>query len=87
MIWHGLAGFSDLLTVTLLKGAEGGLGKVGTSPTYARLPGSLATFASCRYPKLTCDASVLEETVQEKIIPYLILRSLAGFSNLKTLTF
>ena len=30
LIWRGLAGFSDLLTVTLKKGAEGGLEKIGT---------------------------------------------------------
>ena len=30
LLWRSLAGFSDLLTVTLSKGAEGGLGKVGT---------------------------------------------------------
>ena len=30
LIWRGLAVFSDLLTLTLIKGAEGGLGKVET---------------------------------------------------------
>ena len=30
LIWRGLAGFSDLLTVILKKEADGGLGKVGT---------------------------------------------------------
>ena len=53
LIWRSLAGFFDLQTVTLLMGAEGGLGKVGTGPTWALFPGSLVTFASCRDHKLT----------------------------------
>ena len=55
LIWRGVASFSDLQTVTLQKGAGGGLEKVATWFTCAGFPGYLATFASCRDPKLTCD--------------------------------
>ena len=55
LIWRNLASFFNLLTVTLLNGAEGSLGKIETYLLALIFLELLVAFASSRDCKLTYD--------------------------------